>query len=41
MADPVIEIREGQAGFVVAIEPPAPAHPEQIFSDHRKASGHA
>lgn len=42
MSDPVIEIRrDGEAGFVVVVKPPDPAHPPETFDDLRRARGAA
>ena len=41
MPEPVIAIRQDDAGFVVAVEPPDPAHSAQHFSDKRAAFGFA
>lgn len=31
--------RHGEAGFVVAIEPPDPEHPPQVFETFKRANG--
>jgi hypothetical protein len=38
---PAIYIRRKGAGFVVAVEPPDPAHPPAEFADKRVALGAA
>lgn len=37
----VVEMREGDGGFVVSLIPPDPAYPDATFTDRREAWGHA